>query len=288
MPLGASSQTNDLKPTFVIEADKVLSTHPKELWAYRELFLLLVKRDFVASYKQTALGPLWFFVQPFLASLVFMIVFSQIARLSTTTLPPLVFYMSGIIAWSFFSNSLTQVSNTFLGSGPLFRKIYFPRIIIPLSQISMNFLNFLAQLMVLLAVIAVYQLTGTRIDLSPRVLLLLPILIAMGLLALGFGSLIAAATVKYRDLNIVVGHTIQLWMYGSLVIYPRSIVPDKLKWLLALNPMASLIEWYRASLFNSEQAEIQPVFLGVGIILVLLIGGLWCFTRAEGTFTDSI
>src|SRR5580704_12841032 len=104
MPLATSSRTNDLKPTFVIEADKVLSTHPKELWAYRELFLLLVKRDFVASYKQTALGPLWFFVQPFLASLVFMIVFSQIARLSTTTLPPLVFYMSGIIAWSFFSN----------------------------------------------------------------------------------------------------------------------------------------------------------------------------------------
>jgi lipopolysaccharide transport system permease protein len=116
---------NNAKPTYVVDADKLLSSHPKELWAFRELFLLLVKRDFVAVYKQTVLGPLWFFVQPFLASLVFMIVFGQIARLPTTELPPLVFYMSGIIAWSFFSNCLSQVAATFLGSGALFRKIYF-------------------------------------------------------------------------------------------------------------------------------------------------------------------
>src|ERR1700758_4744183 len=147
---------NNAKPTYVVEADRLLSSHPKEIWAFRELFLLLVKRDFVAVYKQTVLGPLWFFVQPFLASLVFMIVFGQIARLPTTDLPPLVFYMSGIIAWSFFSNCLSQVAATFLGSGALFRKIYFPRLIVPLSQVTMNLLNFIPQLLVLFAVIAYY------------------------------------------------------------------------------------------------------------------------------------
>jgi lipopolysaccharide transport system permease protein len=258
------------------------------LWAYRELFLLLVKRDFVAAYKQTVLGPLWFFVQPFLASLVFILVFSQIARLPTTELPPLVFYMSGIIAWNFFGNCLTQVSTTFLGSGGLFRKIYFPRLVIPLSQITMNFLNFIGQLLVLLAVIGVYELTGRRIEIGLKILALPGILLAMALLALGLGCLIASATVKYRDLNMVVGYTLQLWMYGSLVIYPRSFVPERWQWLLALNPMASLIECYRSSLFGTEHAQIQPAIIAVSMIVVILIAGLWCFIRAEGTFTDSI
>jgi lipopolysaccharide transport system permease protein len=279
---------NNAKPTYVVDADKLLSSHPKEIWAFRELFLLLVKRDFVAVYKQTVLGPLWFFVQPFLASLVFMIVFGQIARLPTTDLPPLVFYMSGIIAWSFFSNCLSQVAATFLGSGPLFRKIYFPRLIVPLSQITMNMLNFVAQFLVLLAVIAVFELNGRRIELGIKLLALPLVMGVMAILALGIGCLIAAATVKYRDLNIIVGYTLNLWMYGSLVIYPRSAVPPNLLWLLALNPMASLIECYRSSIFGTEHTEVQPAVIATAITLFVLVAGLWCFTKAEGTFTDSI
>ena|SRR5271165_2406617 len=287
-PKGTNGDVKPSKPTYVVEADKLLSTHPRELWAYRELFLLLVKRDFVAVYKQTVLGPLWFFVQPFLASLVFMIVFGQIARLPTTNLPPLVFYMSGIIAWSFFSNCLSQVAFTFLGSGGLFRKIYFPRLIIPLSQVTMNFLNFIAQLLVLFTVIAYYELSGRKIDIGPKILALPGILFAMALLALGLGCLIASATVKYRDLNIVVGYTLQLWMFGSFVIYPRSMVPDNLQWLMNLNPMASFIECYRSSLFGTEHAQTQPAVIACVVTIILLVAGLWCFTRAEGTFTDSI
>jgi lipopolysaccharide transport system permease protein len=279
---------NSIKPTYVVDADKLQSSQPKELWAYRELFLLLVKRDFVAVYKQTVLGPLWFFVQPFLASLVFMIVFGQIARLPTTNLPPLVFYMSGIIVWSFFSNCLTQVAATFLSSGPLFRKIYFPRMIVPLSQITMNLLNFVAQLLVLLAVIAFYELSGRRIELGIKMLALPLVLCVMAVLALGIGCLIAAATVKYRDLNIIVGYTLNLWMYGSLVIYPRSAVPPNLLWLLALNPMASLIECFRSSLFGTEHTEVQPAIIATVITLVVAVAGIWCFAKAEGTFTDSI
>src|SRR6516225_4533301 len=195
---GAKGGEKPRKPSYVVEADKPLSSHPRELWAYRELYLLLVKRDFVAAYKQTLLGPLWFFVQPFLASVVFMVVFGQIARLPTTDLPPLVFYLSGIIAWNFFANCLSQVSATFLGSGGLFRKIYFPRLIVPFSQISMNFLNFVAQLLVLFAVIAFYEFSGRKIDIGPKIFALPGILLAMALLALGLGCLIASGTVKYR------------------------------------------------------------------------------------------
>ena len=217
-----------------------------------------------------------------------MVVFGQIARVPTTNLPPLVFYMSGIIAWSFFSNCLTQVALTFLGSGGLFRKIYFPRLIIPLSQITMNLLNFFAQLAVLLVVIAFYELSGRRIELGIKLLALPLVLGVMALLALGSGCLIAAATVKYRDLNIVVGYTLNLWMYGSLVIYPRSAVPQNLLWLLALNPMASLIECYRSSLFGTEHTEVQPAIIATAITLIVAVAGLWCFVKAEGTFTDSI
>jgi lipopolysaccharide transport system permease protein len=288
MPLGALSRTNEVKPTYVVEADKLLSSSPKEFWAYRGLFLLLVKRDFVAVYKQTVLGPLWFFVQPFLASLVFMVIFSQIARLPTTELPPLVFYMSGIIVWTFFSNCFSQVAATFLSSGPLFRKIYFPRLIMPLSQISMNFLNFLAQLIVLCAVIACYELAGKRIELSWKILALPFILAEMALLALGLGCLIAAATVKYRDLNIIVGYLLNLWMYGSFVIYPRAAVPEKLQWLMVINPMASFVECYRSSLFGTEHAWVKPALLATLMTIVAAIAGIWSFVKAEGTFTDSI
>jgi lipopolysaccharide transport system permease protein len=284
----AGDDADHRKPAYIVEAGKLLSSHPKELWAYRELFLLLVKRDFVAAYKQTVLGPLWFFVQPFLASLVFMVVFGQIARLPTTELPPLVFYMSGIIAWNFFANCLIQVSQTFLASGALFRKIYFPRLIAPLSQISMNTLNFFAQLLVLFVVIAFYEVSGRRIEIGPKIFALPGIVLAMALLALGLGCLIASATVKYRDLNMVVGYTVNLWMFASFVIYPRSMVPDNLQWLMNLNPMASLIECYRSSLFGTEHAQILPALIAVGMIVVVLIAGIWCFMAAEGTFTDSI
>ena len=196
--------------------------------------------------------------------------------------------MSGIIVWNFFANCLTQVSFTFLTSGGIFRKIYFPRLIVPLSQISMNFLNFLAQLLVLFAVIAFYEINGRRIEITPKIFALPAILAAMAALALGLGCLIAAATVKYRDLNMVVGYIVNLWMFGSFVIFPRALVPDNLQWLMNLNPMASFVECYRSSLFGTEHAQTQPAIIACIMTLILLVTGLWCFARAEGTFTDSI
>jgi lipopolysaccharide transport system permease protein len=282
------SQIELAEPTYVVEPGKLLDSHPKNLWAYRELFLLLVKRDFVAAYKQTALGPFWFFVQPFIASLAFLVVFSQIARLSTTDLPPLVFYMSGIIVWNFFSNCVSQVAYTFLLNATVFRKIYFPRIIMPLSQIGTNLLNFIPQLAVLFAVIGFYELNGRGIELSSALLALPLVLGLMALLALGLGCLIAAATVKYRDLTIVVGYMLNLWMYGSLVICPRSAVPAHLSWLVTLNPMASFVECYRSSLFGTEHAQAGPLIIAIAVTLVVVTVGVACFKRAERTFTDTI
>jgi lipopolysaccharide transport system permease protein len=141
---------------------------------------------------------------------------------------------------------------------------------------------------VLFAVIAVYELGGRKIDIGPQIFALPGIVLAMGMLALGLGCLVASATVKYRDLNMVVGYTVNLWMFGSFVIYPRSMVPDNLQWLMNLNPMASLIECYRSSLFGAEHAQIQPALIAMAMIAVVLIAGIWCFTAAEGMFTDSI
>ncbi|HEX4201262.1 MAG TPA: ABC transporter permease, partial [Chthoniobacterales bacterium] len=284
----SASQIDFAEPSYVVEPGKLLDSHPKNLWAYRELFLLLVKRDFVAAYKQTALGPFWFFVQPFLASLAFLVVFSQIARLSTTDLPPLVFYMSGIIVWNFFSNCVSKVAYTFLLNAQVFRKIYFPRLIMPLSQIGTNLLNFIPQLGVLFLLIGFYNLSGRGIALSSWLFALPLTLGLMALLALGLGCLIAAATVKYRDLTIVVGYMLNLWMYGSLVICPRSAVPPNLSWLVTLNPMASFVECYRSSLFGTEHAQGGPLMIAIAITLLLAAVGLACFKRAERTFTDHI
>jgi lipopolysaccharide transport system permease protein len=152
----------------------------------------------------------------------------------------------------------------------------------------MNLLNFVAQLLVLLVVIAFYELNGRRIELGIKMLALPLVLGVMSVLALGLGCLIASATVNYRDLNMIVGYALNLWMYGSLVIYPRSAVPSNLLWLLTLNPMASLIECYRSSLFGTEHTEVQPAIIATAITLIAVVAGLWCFSKAEGTFTDSI
>jgi lipopolysaccharide transport system permease protein len=152
----------------------------------------------------------------------------------------------------------------------------------------MNFLNFIGQLIVLFGVILCYELGGRRIELSLKILALPLVLADMALLALGLGCIIAAATVKYRDLNIIVGYTVNLWMYGSLVIYPRSAVPANLQWLLVLNPMASFVEAYRSTLFNTEHTEVQPAIIATTMTFAIAVIGIWCFTKAEGTFTDSI
>jgi lipopolysaccharide transport system permease protein len=257
-----------------------------DLWTYRDLFFLLTKRDLLGTYKQTVLGPLWFFVQPFFASLVFSVVFGLIVRVSTGSLPFLVFFMTGFITWSLFFNCVNQVSQTFLINRHIFQKIYFPRMIVPLSQITVNVLNFAAQFGVLLVIIGFYNLTGTHIQLSSRMIFIPLILLCLTTFALGLGCLIASWTVRYRDLNMLVGYGLQLWMYMSCVFFPESIVPANLRWLVDLNPMAMLILALRSCLFGVEHYVLSiPALL---VLVVIAIIGLWSFARTERNFTDTV
>jgi lipopolysaccharide transport system permease protein len=282
----ASSSSSLRKPTYVVSAKAWLLSRPVDLWTHRDLFLLLTKRDLLATYKQTVLGPLWFFVQPCFASLIYSIVFGVIIRISTSGLPPLVFFMSGFITWSFFSNCVTQVSQTFMTNRHIFQKIYFPRMIVPLSQVTVHFLNFVAQFGVLLLIIGIYNLTGTRVELSPRMVFIPLIIFCMGLLALGLGCWIASWTVKYRDLHMLVGYCIQLLMYVSCVIFPESMVPRFLRPAIDFNPMAMLILAFRSCLFGVEHYVLSLPALLV-LILISLIG-LWSFASVERTFTDTV
>jgi lipopolysaccharide transport system permease protein len=282
----ASSSPDLRKPTYVVSAKALLLSSPADIWKYRDLFFLLTKRDLLASYKQTVLGPLWFFVQPFFAALVFSVVFGLIVRIPTPGMPPLVFFMSGFITWNLFFNCVNQVSQTFLTNRSIFQKIYFPRIIVPLSQITVNFLNFTAQFGVLLLIIAFYNLTGTRIALSYRFIFIPLILLFITAFALGLGCLIASWTVRFRDLHILVGYTLQLLMYVSCVLFPESIVPKSLRWAVDMNPMAMLILAFRSCLFGVEHYVLSLSALLVLVMVALF--GLWSFVRAERNFTDTV
>lgn len=280
------SPTSVRKPTYVVSAKALLLSNPTELWNYRDLFFLLTKRDLLATYKQTVLGPLWFFMQPFFASLVFSIIFGVIVRVPTSGLPFLVFFMTGFITWNLFFNCVSQVSQTFLISRHIFQKIYFPRLIVPLSQVTVNFLNFAAQFGVLLVIIGFYNLTGTHIALSPRMIFIPIILVCLTTFALGLGCLIASWTVRYRDLHMLVGYSLQLWMYISCVLFPESIIPANLRWLVDVNPMAMLILATRSCLFGIEHYVLSiPALL---VLVVIAIVGLWSFARAERNFTDTV
>jgi len=266
----------------------VSSSRLKDIWNYRELLFLLIKRDFISGYKQTVLGPLWFIIQPVMTALIFSFVFGKIANLPTDKLPPFIFYMSGTIVWSFFANCVTKTSYTFIGNTALFQKVYFPRMVVPISLIVTNLLNFLIQLMILIVFMIIFIVRGAPIDPNYKVIILPAILLQVVLLGLGLGCIISSLTVRYRDLNMAVGFGMQLWMYASCVFFPRSMVPPEYQWVLTLNPMVSIIECFRYTLLGVGQVEIYQWLISVAITLLIAVTGLWMFRRSEGTFTDSV
>jgi lipopolysaccharide transport system permease protein len=259
-----------------------------ELWRYRDLIVLFVRRDFVANYKQSFLGPLWFLLQPLLTTIVFTIVFTYIANISTEGLPPLLFYMSGIIAWTYFANCMTQTSNTFINNTAIFGKVYFPRLVIPVSVSITNFLTFVIQFGLFLIFLVYYYLEGAFIQPNIWIFLIPLLLIQMAALGLGMGLLISSVTTKYRDLTFALGFGVQLWMYATPVVYPLSQIPLKWQWVFALNPMTAVIETFRYAFLGN--GAIQPLFLEVSFIMTILILslGIILFSRVERTFMDTI
>lgn len=268
---------------------KLLDINLKELWKYRDLLLMFMKRDFAAQYKQTLLGPLWHFIQPLFTTLIFVVVFSKIAAISTEGIPPLLFYLSGITIWNYFSSCLISTSNTFVANSYIFGKVYFPRLVMPISVVLSNMVKFGIQLSLLIAVIIGYTFSGFVAHLGLHLLFIPVILVMMAGMGLGLGIVISSLTTKYRDFTVLVTFGVQLLMYASPVVYPISAVQNpNLKFWLSVNPLTSLIEAFRYALLGVGSYDpYQLMYSGI-FILFILVTGLLLFGKVEKTFMDTV
>ncbi len=259
-----------------------------ELWVSRDLISLFVWRDFVSVYKQTILGPLWYLIQPVLTTIMFTVVFGNIAKLPTDGLPPFLFYLTGTVIWSYFAACFTKTSNTFVHNASLFGKVYFPRLSVPVSILISNLVTFGIQLALLLAAMAWFGLRGSSVQPNEWVLLTPLLLVMMAGLGLGFGIIVSSLTTRYRDLQQLVAFGVQLLMYATPVIYPVSAIPEKYRLIILANPMSPIIESFRFAFLGAGTVDaLHLLYSGVITIAVLLIGALM-FNRVERTFMDTV
>ena len=270
---------------------KIIDLNFKEIWAYRDLLILFVKRDIVTVYKQTILGPLWYFIQPLFTSIIFTLVFNNIANIPTGNVPPFLFNLAGITAWNYFNQSLTQTSGTFRSNAGIFGKVYFPRVIMPLKTVIAGLFKFGIQLSIFVVFYGYFLLKGY--PLQPNInLLLLPVyVLMMALLGLGAGMIISSFTTKYRDLSVLVGFATSLLMYISAVPYPLSEVSEKipeLAWLVNYNPLAQIIEGFRYMLLDTGMFSWSGFFYTLGFSVLLFLIGLIVFNRTEKNFIDTV
>lgn len=260
------------------------------LWKYRDLLLLLVRRDFVSVYKQTILGPLWFIIQPILTAITFTFIFGSVAKLSTDGNPTTLFYLAGITIWTYFSDCVTKTSNTFIANASIFGKVYFPRLIMPLSVLVSNLIKFGIQLSIFLVIWAYYLLNTDIVLPHWEMFWLLPVLIFMlAGLGLGFGILISSLTTKYRDLTFLVGFGVQLLMYASSVVIPISSMSEKVKHIMLFNPLTSIIETFKYVFLGSGSDEaMQYLPYSFGFMLVLISFSVIVFNKVEKSFMDTV
>ncbi len=259
-----------------------------ELWRYRDLVWLFVWRDFVAYYKQTILGPLWYLIQPILTTVVFTVIFGNIAQLSTDGLPPFLFYLAGNTVWTYFASCVQSTANTFTGNAAIFGKIYFPRLSVPISIVISNMISFGIRFVVFLIFLLYFFLQGVEVHPNLWALFLPILLFIMAGLGLGFGIIISSLTTKYRDLQQLVGFGVQLLMYATPVIYPLSSVQGNWRWLLIANPMTSVIELFRYAFLGTSSLDPVYILYSVGFMLVALLVGVLVFNRVESTFMDTV
>lgn len=266
----------------------VFSLNLKEVWHYRDLLQMFVKRDFITFYKQTILGPLWFIVQPLLTTLIYVILFGNIAKLSTDGIPQVLFYLSGITIWNYFSESLTKTSTVFKDNANMFGKVYFPRLIMPLAIVSSSLMKFLVQFGIFVVVLLYYVIFTDTI--KPNIwILFTPFLIfLMAIFALGMGMIFSSLTTKYKDLVFLLSFGIQLFMYITPVVYPISSLPDNLKFLAVINPLSPLFECFRYAYLGTGSFTIENLVVSTAIIFLILIVGTVIFNRVEKTFMDTV
>jgi lipopolysaccharide transport system permease protein len=266
-----------------------LDVNLKEIWRYRDLILLFVRRDFVSTYKQTILGPLWLIIQPFFTTLIYYFVFSRIANISTEGIDPILFYLSGITLWNYFSDCFNKTSTTFIANASIFGKVYFPRLTAPISIVISNLIKLGIQFL-LFAFIYTYQIVVGKAEFNVNyTILLLPYLIfLMAILGLGLGILFSALTTKYRDLSFLLTFGIQLLMYATPIIYPMSYTEGKLRTILSFNPITSIIETFRYSFFGVGQLDVGGLVYSTLISFAFLFIGILFFNRVENKFMDTV
>lgn len=266
----------------------LLDINLRELWQYRDLIMLFVKRDFVSKFKQTILGPLWFIIQPLLTTIMFTVIFGNIAGISTNGIPKVLFYMSGIVGWTYFSTCLNDTSQTFIKNASIFGKVYFPRLALPISVVISNLVSFVIQFAFLCCFLAYFMIKGS--DVSPNILVLwIPFLvILMAGLGLGFGIIISSMTTKYRDLTHLVTFGVTLWMYATPIIYPLSGIPEKYRLFVLANPMTPVVETFKTALLGVGQINYLSLLYSFCFTIVLLAIGVIIFNKVEKTFMDTV
>lgn len=279
---------SDYWSTIIKPKTKLLQIDFNEIWQYRDLLTMFMKRDIVTQYKQTILGPAWYFIQPALTTIMYMVVFGGIAKISTDGLPQPMFYLAGIVCWQYFADCLNKTSTTFTANQNIFGKVYFPRLIVPLATVSSNLVRMGIQFLLFIAVYVYYLLI--KVNVSPNIYaLLIPILVFMlAGLALGFGILISSLTTKYRDLTILFTFIVQLWMYATPVIYPLSSMSPQQQWIMAINPLTSILEAFKYGSMGVGTFNWWHLGYSFLFMVVLLVLGIVVFNKVQRSFMDTV
>jgi lipopolysaccharide transport system permease protein len=274
--------------TIIKPKNKLFEVDFKEIWQYRDLFSMFVKRDIITQYKQTVLGPLWFFIQPAITTIMYMVVFGGIAGIPTDGLPQPMFYMAGIVCWQYFADCLNKTSSTFTTNQAIFGKVYFPRMIVPLSTVASGLVRMGIQLLLFIVVYIYYLFLGVHVAPNIYILLLPLIIIMLAGLSLGFGIIISSMTTKYRDLTILFSFIVGLWMYATPVIYPLSTMSPKRQWIMALNPVTSLVETFKYGTMGVGTFSWGQLGYSFGFMIVLLGIGIVVFNKVQRSFMDTV
>lgn len=273
----------------VIKPNKgLMSFNFKELWQYRDLLMMFVKRDVVTLYKQTVLGPIWFFIQPIMTMLVYVVVFGNIAKISTDGIPQPLFYLSGIIIWNYFSECFLQTSDTFTQNQNMFGKVYFPRLIMPFSKVVSGIIKFLIQFTLFMGVYVYYAAQGVGISVSWSILLVPYLILLMAGLGLGFGLIFTSMTTKYRDLKFLVQFGVQLLMYATPIIYPMSTITGRLRDIIYFNPLAHIVESFKYAFLGKGELSMNGILYASVFTVIIVFLGILIFNKTERTFVDTI
>ncbi|MGO8764084.1 MAG: ABC transporter permease [Limisphaerales bacterium] len=260
----------------------------KQLWRYRDLISLFVWRDFVSVYKQTILGPLWHIIQPLMTTIVFTVIFGKVANLPTDGIPKFLFYLSGIVGWTYFANNINKTSSTFVGNSALLGKVYFHRLVIPISIAISNLISFAIQLGIFLAFFIVYHVKGAPVQFTGWIFCTPLFVLMLAGYGLGGGIIVSALTTRYRDLTQLVAFGIQLLMYATPVILPMSSMSAKYQWVLKYNPLTPIIEGFRRGFLGVGDVTAQQLGISFGVMVVVLLVGIMLFTHVEKTFMDTV